>query len=108
MSNKILNVTSGNFESVINQNEVPVVVDFWASWCGPCRMLTPILEEVAEELDTKAIIAKVNVDDEPKLAEKFGIINIPTILIFQNGEMQNKFIGVRPKNSILSEIKKYI
>ena len=92
-----ITVTAQNFEQIIS-GEKPVLIDFWASWCGPCRMLAPVIEELATELADVCVVGKVNVDDEPSLAEKFGIMSIPTVLLFQNGELKEKVIGVRPKS----------
>ena len=89
--------TESNFEELL-QNNVVVVADFWAEWCGPCRMITPIVEELASAYEGKVLIGKVNVDEEGDLATKYGIRNIPTILIFKDGEIAQKFVGVSPKN----------
>lgn len=95
----IQTITTATFDQTIN-SEKPVLVDFWAAWCGPCRMLGPIVEELAQEIEDKAVVAKVNVDEEPDLAARYGITTIPTILIFQKGEVIQKSIGVRPKEEL--------
>lgn len=85
-----------------------VVVDFFANWCGPCRMMAPILENIQEELGDKISIYKVDVDESEELSRKFGVMSIPTLVIFKNGEEQNKLIGLRPKDSLLTEFNSYL
>ncbi|MDF2820133.1 MAG: thioredoxin [Clostridiales bacterium] len=95
-----INITVENFEDeVLNENK-PVLVDFWASWCGPCKMLSPIVEELAEEL-TNVKICKVNVDEQGALAEKFRVMTIPTLILFKEGKVVNTSVGVKPKTDIL-------
>ncbi len=96
-----ITVTSKNFSNEVEKNQLPVIADFWASWCGPCRMLSPILEQAAKELEGKAVVAKINVDDEPELANKFSISSIPTIMVFKNGKVVKKSIGVISKEQII-------
>jgi thioredoxin 1 len=91
-------VTKMTFEEEVLKSSVPVLVDFWAPWCGPCRMLSPSLEELARELDGKAKVVKVNVDEEPELASKYGIMSIPTVIAFKGGQASGKMIGFRPKD----------
>ena len=98
-------VTKNNFESEVLKSEIPVIVDFWATWCGPCRMIAPILEEIANENAGKIKVAKINVDEEMELAIQFKIEAIPTLLIFKKGEMINKSLGLLSKEEILSLIK---
>ena len=100
-----INVTASNFESEVLNSQIPVLVDFWAPWCGPCRMLAPILEEIAEENEGSLIVAKVNVDEEAELAMKFGIASIPTLLVFKNGEITEKSVGMKPTAQIEAMIK---
>ena len=96
----VVHLTKDNFDTVVNQNEKSVLIDFWAPWCGPCQMLGPIIEEIAAERDD-AIIAKVNVDDEMELAKKFRIVSIPTVIVIKNGEKVASSLGYKPKEEIL-------
>lgn len=101
-----ITVTDKDFDSQVLQAKIPVLVDFWAVWCGPCKMQNPILEEVAKEMEGKAIIAKLNVDENPNTAGKFGIMSIPTLLIFQAGKIVKQMVGVQSKETLVEEINK--
>ena len=103
MSN-VITVTCENFESEVLNSEKPVLVDFWASWCGPCRMLSPIVDEIAEEVQTIKV-GKVNVDEQQDLAGKFGVMSIPTLILFKNGQPVNKSVGAKSKAALLDFIK---
>ena len=96
----VIHITKENFESLVNQNEKPVLIDFWAPWCGPCQMVGPIIEEIAAERDD-IIVGKINVDDEMELARPFRIVSIPTIIVMKNGEKVATSIGYKPKADIL-------
>jgi thioredoxin 1 len=100
-----LELTDANFEKEVLKTDKPVLVDFWAEWCGPCRMVGPIVEELATEYGDKAVIGKVNVDENHAVAAQFGIRNIPTLLIFKNGEVVDKQVGVAPKNVLEGKLK---
>ena len=93
-----IEITDSNFEEVVLKSSKPVMVDFWAEWCGPCRMLGPIIEELSKEYDGKAVVGKVDVDSNQEFAAKFGVRNIPTVLTFKNGELVNRQVGVSSKN----------
>ncbi len=95
-----MNVTKENFHNEVILSDKPVLVDFWAPWCGPCRMVSPIVEEIAEEREDIKVV-KINVDEEQELAAQFQIMTIPTLLVMKNGEVTNKTMGARPKNQIL-------
>ena len=97
----VITITKENFAQELLQSEKPVLLDFWASWCGPCRMLSPIVDEVAEERsDVK--VGKVNVDEQPELAGEFGVMSIPTLLVFRGGKLVNQAVGARPKAGVLA------
>lgn len=93
-----LEITDATFETTVLNNDKPVMVDFWAAWCGPCRMVGPIIEQISEEYDGKAVVGKVDVDSNQEFAAKYGVRNIPTVLIFQNGEVVGRQVGVAPKS----------
>ena len=99
-----LEVTDGNFEEVVVKSGKPVVVDFWAEWCGPCRMIAPIIDELSKEYSEKIVVAKCDVDNSPAVSAKYGIRNIPTVLFFKNGAIADKQVGAAPKNVFVNKI----
>ena len=103
-----LELTDANFTEQVLNSDKPVLVDFWAEWCGPCRMVGPIVEELAHDYDGKAVVGKVNVDENQGVAAQFGIRNIPTLLIFKNGQVVDKQVGVAPKNVLESKLKAHL
>ena len=100
-----IELTDANFEELVLKSDKPVLVDFWAEWCGPCRMLGPVVEELSKDYDGNAVVGKVNVDVNPEISAKFGIRNIPTILFFKNGEIVDKQVGAVAKAVLDGKIK---
>lgn len=97
-------VNDGNFDEIVLQSKTPVLVDFWAVWCGPCRMVAPVVEELADDYEGKITVAKLNVDENPKTASQYGIMSIPTLLIFKDGAPASNIIGFRPKAELQKNI----
>ena len=106
MAGNILELNDGNFKKTVDEGPTPVLVDFWAPWCGPCRVIAPILEEVAKEMEGKVRIAKVNVDESPDIASHLGIRGIPTLILFKEGQVKGQIVGVNSKAGIISLIQK--
>jgi len=103
-----LHLTDATFEQDVIKSNIPVLIDFWAAWCGPCRMIAPIIEELANEYDTKAKICKLDVDNNPNTAMQFGIRSIPTILILKNGEVVDTIVGAVPKAHIVEKLNSHL
>ncbi len=97
-----IELNRNNFEEIVLRSDKPVLIDFWASWCGPCRMQSPIVEEVARELEGSAVVAKLNVDEEPELASQFSVMSIPTLVVMRGGRVAEQRVGVTPKPVLLS------
>jgi thioredoxin 1 len=106
MAGNIVELNSGNFKTTVEAGPTPVLVDFWAPWCGPCRVIAPILEELAKEFEGKVRVAKLNVDDSPDIASQFGVRGIPTLILFKEGQIKGQMVGVNPKNNIVQLIQK--
>ena len=101
----VITITSKNFEEEVTKSNVPVLLDFWASWCGPCKMVSPIVDEVAAEVAGRAKVGKINVDEEQELAQAFSIMSIPTLIVINNGKLVKQAVGVRSKSEILEMLK---
>lgn len=108
MSEKLETVTDATFDEHVKSSDVPVLVDFWAEWCGPCKMISPVLEEIAEEQAGKIRIVKLNIDDNLDVTRRFDVLSIPTLILFKDGEPQVRLIGAKPKGALLQEISAYL
>lgn len=108
MSNGIVHLSTATFDETVASADGPVVVDFWAEWCGPCKMIAPVLEELAGELAGRATIAKLNVDEEPDVAMRFHVMSIPTLLVFNDGDVQKRLVGAKGKAQLLEELDEFL
>jgi thioredoxin 1 len=108
MSEKIETLTDATFDENVKGSDVPVLVDFWAEWCGPCKMITPVLEEIAQEHAGKVRIAKLNIDDNLDVTRRFDVMSIPTLILFKDGEPKARLIGAKPKGALLEELSPYL
>ena len=104
----IITGTDAAFDETVNSSEVPVLVDFWAEWCGPCKMIAPVLEEIAREQAGKIAIVKLNVDDNPNTARRYEVMSIPTLMLFNKGSLEKRLVGARSKSQLMAEIAQFI
>ena len=108
MGTNVGTLSDSTFDEQINSATEPVLVDFWAEWCGPCKMVAPVLDEIAGEQEGKLVIAKLNVDDNPDIARRFGVMSIPTMIVFKDGEEAKRLIGAKGKGQLLQELSEFI
>ena len=103
MSNSVIELSDATFAEAVSSAETPIVVDFWAEWCGPCKMVAPILDEIASEQSGNVTVAKLNVDDNPETAQKYGVMSIPTMLVFRGGEVDKRIVGAKGKAQLIED-----
>jgi len=108
MSEKVLTITKDNFEKEVLQSDIPVLVDFWAAWCGPCRMVAPIVDQIANEFEGRVRVGKVNVDDENELAQRYRVMSIPTLIVFKDGKLVDSAIGARSKEDLSNMLEAHL
>ena len=108
MSENLVTVTDDNFSETVLTSDKQVLVDFWAPWCGPCRMMEPVLEEVADEHSDALVVGKLNVDESPETATRFDVLSIPTLLVFSGGQVAKKLVGARPKKKLVQELAPWV
>jgi thioredoxin 1 len=108
MADGIVTLTSSTFDETVNASDRPILVDFWAEWCGPCKMIAPILSEIAAEQKDNLVVAKLNVDDHGDIAQRFGVMSIPTLLVFDKGEMKKRMTGAKGKGALLQELSEFL
>ena len=108
MADGIVTLTSSTFDETVNSASTAVIVDFWAEWCGPCKQIAPILADVAQEQAGSLTVAKLNVDEHPDIAQRFGVMSIPTLLVFDQGEMRKRLVGAKSKGKLLEELEEFL
>lgn len=108
MAHGITKLTSSTFDEIVNGSPAPVLVDFWAEWCGPCKTIAPVLEEMAGELGDQVMITKLNVDENPDIAMRFGVMSIPTLLLFDGGDVKKKIVGAKGKGALMQELDEFL
>ena len=108
MSRPTITLSAATFDEEINSSSLPVLVDFWAEWCGPCKMIAPILDEIAVEQQGRLSVAKLNVDDAPDVARRFGVMSIPTMILFDGGEPAKRVVGAKPKAALMDDLAGYL
>ena len=108
MADGTVTLSETTFDEEINSASTPVLVDFWAEWCGPCKTIAPILDEIASEQEGRLTVAKLNVDDAPGIARRFGVMSIPTLILFNDGEPAKRVVGAKPKAALLGELAEYL
>jgi thioredoxin 1 len=108
VSDGIVTLTDATFDETVKASTTPVVVDFWAEWCGPCKMIAPVLEEIAVEHEGSLTVAKVNVDDNPDAARRFSVMSIPTLIVFQDGEPAKRLVGAKGKAQLLEDLSEFL
>ena len=108
MAGNLQELTDTTFDEEVGAADVPLIVDFWAEWCGPCRMVAPVLEQIASENEGKVRLAKLNVDDAPGIAQRFGIMSIPTLLVFKDGQAKKRIVGAKGKGQLLEDLAEFL
>ena len=108
MAQSIVTLTDSTFDETISSASTPILVDFWAEWCGPCKMIAPVLEEISKDQAGRVTIAKINVDDNPDIALRFDVMSIPTLLLFKDGQLAHRMVGAKGKNQLLQEIDPHL
>lgn len=108
MAGPTITLSATTFDEEINSAATPILVDFWAEWCGPCKLIAPILDEIASEQEGRLTVAKLNVDEAPDVARRFGVMSIPTMILFDSGEPAKRMVGAKPKEALLGELAEYL